>query len=98
VEGALYGETILFTGTLSLPRKQAADMAAKAGCDVVNNASKKVTMLVVGIQDTKKLNGYEKSSKHRKVEALISKGCEIQILSERDFSEVTGVDTQSPSS
>ena len=92
VEGALYGETILFTGALSLPRRQAADMAAKAGCDVVNNASKKVTMLVVGIQDGSKLNGYEKSSKHRKVETLISKGSEIQILSERDFSELMDID------
>ena len=70
-------------------------MAANAGCDVVNNASKKVTMLVVGIQDGSKLNGYEKSSKHRKVEALISKGSEIQILSERDFSELMGIDAQS---
>ena len=97
VEGALYGETILFTGALSLPRRQAADMAAKAGCDVVNNASKKVTMLVVGIQDAGKLNGYDKSSKHRKVEALILKGSEIQILSERDFSEIMDIHTQSPS-
>ena len=98
VEGDLYGETILFTGALSLPRREAADMAAKAGCDVVNNASKKVTMLVVGIQDGSRLNGYEKSSKHRKVETLISRGSEIQILSERDFSELMGVDMQSPSS
>ncbi len=98
LEGALYGETILFTGALSLPRRQAADMAATAGCDVVNNASKKVTMLVVGIQDGNKLNGYEKSSKHRKVEALISKGSEIQILSERDFSELMDIAAQSPPS
>ncbi|MCY4208448.1 MAG: hypothetical protein OXD29_10935 [Roseovarius sp.] len=72
-------------------------MAAKAGCDVVNNASKKATMLVVGIQDAGKLNGYDKGSKHRKVEALILKGSEIQILSERDFSEIVDIDTQSPS-
>ena len=36
--------------------------------------------------------GYEKSSKHRKVEALIEKGAEIQILSESDFSELMGVE------
>lgn len=98
VEGALYGETILFTGALSFPRRQAADMAAGAGCDVVNNVSKKVTMLVVGIQDDCKLNGYEKSSKHRKVELLIATGSEIQILSERDFSELIGVDARSRAS
>ena len=51
-----------------------------------------VTMLVVGTQDKTKLNGYEKSSKHRKAEALVMKGMEIQILSESDFSELIGVD------
>ena len=69
-------------------------MAARLGCDVVNNVSKKVTILVVGIQDETKLNGYGKSSKHRNVEALIAKGLEIRILSERDFTELMCVDTQ----
>ena len=88
VEGALYGETIIFTGALSVPRREAADMAARVGCDVANSVTKRVTMLVVGTQDTSKLNGYEKSSKHRKTEALIEKGASIQILSEKDFSEL----------
>ena len=91
VAGALFGETILFTGSLGLRRRLAADMAAQAGCHVVDNVSKRVTMLIVGIQDESKLNGYEKSSKHRKVETLITKGSEIQILSEKDFSELMEV-------
>ena len=95
MEGALFGETILFTGALGIPRQQAADMAARAGCNVVNGASKKVTMLVVGIQDESRLKGYEKSTKHRKVEALIERGSEIQILSERDFSEFMEIDLSS---
>ena len=95
-EGALYGETMLFTGTLdSMPRREAADIAAKSGCHVVDRASEKVTMLVMGMQDTTKLNGYEKSSKHRKVEAMIESGSEIQILSERDFLELMRIDTRS---
>jgi len=93
VEGALFGETLLFTGALAIPRRQAADMAAEAGCGVVDNVSKKVTMLVVGVQDRSKLNGYGKSSKHRKVEALIERGSEIQILSEQDFSNLMGIHT-----
>ena len=95
MEGALFGETILFTGALGIPRLQAADIAAEAGCGVVNGVSKKVTMLVVGIQDESKLKGYEKSSKHRKVEALIERGVDIQILSESDFSELIGADLSS---
>ena len=67
-------------------------MAADAGCGVANAVSKKITMLVVGTQDKNKLKGYTKSSKYRKVEALIEKGVEIQILSEGDFFELIGVD------
>ena len=35
-----------------------------------------------------KLKGYEKSGKHRKVEELIVKGEDIQILSESDFLKI----------
>ena len=66
-------------------------MAAAAGCNVIDNVTKKVTMIVVGVQDKRRMNGYEKSTKHRKAEALIKKGADIQILSESDFSELTGV-------
>ena len=87
-EGALYGESLVFTGALAIPRREAADIAARAGCDVAANVSKKTTLLVVGTQDRSKLKGYEKSTKHRKAEILIEKGVEIQILSESDFSEL----------
>lgn len=85
VEGALRGETMVFTGSLSIPRREAADLAANSGSDVAPGISKKTTILVVGIQDKSKLSGYEKSSKHRKAEDLIKKGVDIQILSESDF-------------
>ena len=88
IEGALYGETIAFTGALGIPRREAADLAASAGCNVVPNVTRKVTILVVGTQDKRKLRGYNKSSKHRKAEELIDKGVAIQILSESDFSEL----------
>lgn len=38
------------------------------------------------------MKGYAKSSKHRKVESLIENGVDIQILSEKDFSELIGFD------
>ncbi len=85
IEGPLFGETVLFTGKLSVSRNEAADMAAKVGCNVVNSSSSKVTMLVLGTQNGNQLKGYKKSSKHREVEAIIAKGAEIQILSETDF-------------
>ena len=88
VEGALFGETLVFTGALVVPRRQASDMAAAAGCDVTTSVTRKTTLLVVGTQDKSRLKGYEKSGKHRKAEALIEKGVDIQILSESDFSEL----------
>ena len=91
-EGLLYGETIVFTGALTIPRREAADLAASVGCDVVAGVTKKVTILVVGTQDKSKLNGYHKSSKHRKTEALINQGVDIQILSEQDFFDLVGID------
>ena len=91
-EGPLDGETVVFTGALTIPRREAADLAASVGCDVVSGVTKKVTILVVGTQDKSKLNGYDKSSKHRKTEALINQGVDIQILSEQDFSDIVGID------
>lgn len=92
-KGLLYGETVVFTGKLSIPQQSAADLAADAGCNVVTSVTKQTTMLVVGIQDKNKLNGYDKSSKHRKAEDLIEQGEGIQILSETDFREIVGIET-----
>ncbi|MGI9525996.1 MAG: exonuclease domain-containing protein [Weeksellaceae bacterium] len=88
-EGPLYGENIVFTGALMIPRAEAGKIASELGCNVSNSITKKTTMLVVGIQDTTKLAGYAKSSKHRKAEDLINKGIEIRILSENDFGAIT---------
>lgn len=83
--GPLAGETIAFTGQLSLKRKEAMALAFKAGADVGDGVTKATTMLVVGVQDPTKLNGHDKSSKHAKAERLIESGQEIQILTEQNF-------------
>jgi DNA polymerase-3 subunit epsilon len=87
-EGAFYGEIMVFTGTLQIPRRMATEMAIKIGCTVVDGVNKKTTILVVGDQDVKKLAGHEKSSKHRKAEKLIAEGYQIRILQESDFKEL----------
>ena len=87
-EGPLYGEVLVFTGALDIPRRDAADMASKIGCQVASGVTKKTTLLVVGDQDIKRLAGHEKSSKHRKAEILISKGQSIRIVRETDFKEL----------
>ena len=87
-DGELYGEVLVFTGALTIPRREAADMAASIGCEVGVGVTKRTTLLVVGDQDVLKLAGHEKSTKHRKAEDLIRKGQPIRILRETDFREL----------
>ncbi len=84
-EGPLAGEVAVFTGALSIPRREAAEVAANAGCTVAESVNRATTLLVVGDQDIRKLAGHEKSSKQRKAEARIAKGQTIRILAEGDF-------------
>jgi DNA polymerase-3 subunit epsilon len=84
-EGDLFGETIVFTGALELPRSEAADLASNIGCQVTQNVTKKTTILVVGDQDVSRLAGHEKSAKHRKAEQLAIDGHPMRIIRESDF-------------
>jgi DNA polymerase-3 subunit epsilon len=87
-DGPLYGEILVFTGALSMSRRQAADAASVAGCEVADRLTRHTTLLVVGDQDIRKLAGHEKSSKHRRAEELIAKGQGIRIISESDFQRI----------
>ncbi|WP_456663544.1 exonuclease domain-containing protein [Bradyrhizobium sp. LB13.1] len=87
--GPLLGEVVVFTGKLDISRETAAQLAAAAGCEVADTVSQRITILVVGDQDLRLTKGQEKSSKHRKAEALIAKGCAIKIVGESDFKRMT---------
>ena len=87
-EGELYGEVVVFTGALEIPRREAADLAASIGCTVAAGVTKKTSLLVVGNQDISKLGGKEKSSKHLKAEEQIKNGQKIRIIKECDFKEL----------
>ena len=93
-EGPLFGEVAVFTGALSVPRREAAKLAADAGCRVSETVNKSTTLLIVGDQDIRRLAGHEKSSKHRKTEELIAEGHTIRILCETDFCCLVGVEEE----
>jgi DNA polymerase III subunit epsilon len=93
-EGPLYGEVVCFTGALTIPRRDAAALAADAGCTVGDGVTRHTTLLVVGDQDVRKLAGHELSSKHRKAELLIAKGQPIRILTENDFRRISQLDSR----
>lgn len=84
-DGPLLGETLVFTGALSMPRREAADLAHVAGGRVDTGITKETTILVVGDQDLDRLAGREKSSKHLKAEQLAAKGQPLRFLAESDF-------------
>lgn len=84
-DGPLLGETVVFTGELEMARESAALQASTAGADVANSVTRKTTILVVGNQDLRLTRGQEKSSKHRKAEAMIAEGAAIRIVGESDF-------------
>lgn len=88
-DGPLLGETVTFTGRLSMSRDTAANQASVAGADVADSVSKRTTILVVGDQDLRATKGQEKSTKHRRAEELIAKGCSIKIVGESDFIVMT---------
>lgn len=89
IQGPLLGEVVVFTGALSMSRREAAEMAAQVGCDVKSKVTKKTTLLILGDQDISKFKGHNKSSKHRKAEELVSKGHQIRIIGETDFIALT---------
>lgn len=85
-EGEYYGQTVLFTGAANVPRPILAELSSKIGFKVVNNFSKKVDLLVVGLQKKSKLiEGHERSSKHEKVIKYNKKGGNIRIISDESF-------------
>lgn len=86
--GSFYGESVCFTGQLSMSRQDAAELASQAGLRVKTGVTKNVEYLVVGEQDITLLAGKNKSSKHLKAEQLRASGHNILILQEKDFIEM----------
>ena len=85
-DGEYFGEVLVFTGELRMPRFEAANYASFMGCKVSTSVSKKTTILVSGIQKSFAIKSSSgKSNKHIKAEELISGGHDIKIISETDF-------------
>ena len=87
-DGPLSGSTVVFTGSLGMPRETAADLAALVGMNVKAGVTRQTTHLVVGDQDLSLLAGHKKSSKHRKAEEMHEAGHPILIMGETEFKRV----------
>ncbi|TQR20362.1 exonuclease domain-containing protein [Psychrobacillus vulpis] len=81
-----YRSTIVFTGRMvSMTRTQAAQLAVNCGAICSGNVDSNTNFLVVGDNDLVKYVQGIKSTKMKKVEAMISKGMPIEIVGEQDF-------------
>ena len=82
----LYKKSIVFTGELSIDRKDAMQMAVDVGAAVKSGVSRKTDYLIVGKQDNTLVGDDGMSSKEEKAYALIAEGkANIQIITEDEF-------------
>lgn len=84
--GPLFGKQIVFTGSLSIPREEAMQLAVDAGAILKSSVSSKTNYLVVGQQDITIVGMEGKSSKEEKAEMLnLSGKASINVICEKEF-------------
>jgi DNA polymerase-3 subunit epsilon len=83
----LYGQLVVFTGTLdSMTRAEAAQLVVDVGGHFGNSVTKKTNYLGCGYQDFRVLAaGASASSKKPKAQALISAGADLELIPEDEF-------------
>ena len=81
-----YGKSIVFTGDMEIPRREAAQLAVDCGAIVKNYVSPKTSFLVVGKQDIAVVGFKGTSAKQDKAMYLNQTGkAAIQVLTEEEF-------------
>lgn len=86
----LFGQTVVFTGNLAIPRQRAKERAAELGAQPASRVTRRTTVLVVG-------DGFAASdlrsgcatAKARRVVDLHAQGQRIEVLSEGEFLQMT---------
>lgn len=80
-----YKKTCVFTGALSISRKDAMQLVANMGGFVSDSLNKETNLLIVGTQDYTRTKENGKSNKMLKAEKYILKGQDLQIIPEEEF-------------
>lgn len=88
-ENPFFARNIVFTGTLtSMVRREAQIKVLELGGKCSTGVNNSTNFLIVGEQDYSRYGEGFKSSKMKKAENLLSKGQEIELLSENQFIEM----------
>lgn len=87
----LFGQTVVFTGNLGMPRQDAKDRAAQAGARTASSVTRATTVLVVGDGfEPADLRSGRLTGKARRVLDLHERGQRIEVLSEAEFLQTLG--------
>ena len=86
--GRMRGESVVFTGELSISREKAAQLAAEAGCNVEPYVTRRTTIMVVGRQDIRQMGGRSLTSKQMHAATRVAEGQPIRMLDEASFVEM----------
>jgi DNA polymerase III subunit epsilon len=87
----LFGQTIVFTGNLQIPRRTAKERSAHLGAQPASAVTRKTTVLVVGDGFVAAdLRHGRVTSKARRVLELHERGQSIEVLSEGEFMQMLG--------
>ena len=98
-EHPLFGKTIVFTGAIAVPRREAQQAAVDRGAIAGKGVTRHTDFLVTGYQDLRKLaQGANKSAKLERAEALRSGDQQIEIITESDFVQLLSNDAADGSS
>lgn len=87
----LFGQTVVFTGQLGMPRPEAKQRAAQLGAQPASRVTRSTTVLVVGdgfVADD--LVSGRVTAKASRVMELHQRGQQIEVLSEAEFLQMTG--------
>ena len=79
------GKYFVFTGTLSIKRKEAMELVGANGGIPENGVTKNTNYLVVGKDDYNQFKEGNKSNKMLKAEKLIQEGQDLELITEDDF-------------
>lgn len=86
---ALLGRSVVFTGKMvKMGRKEAQEIVTQHGGATPSGVSASLDYLVVGDEGSPLLGEGKLSSKHKKAEALQSKGSSVRIITEAAFFEM----------
>jgi DNA polymerase-3 subunit epsilon len=87
----LYGQTVVFTGELAMPRPEAKVLSAEFGAQPESRVTGRTTVLVVGDGFVASdLRSGRLTGKARRVLELHERGQRIEVLSEGEFLQMVG--------